>query len=139
MTFPRRLAVALSFAYVSSLVLVAVRLPAPTIRGTSDTASSTITGAEAFRMSFGMTTELGKAEDAEDYVLAFAWVANLPLIATLIVGLRRGRAGGEDAGFVHASMFARRPVAMQRPWRRLRSPPATPAPPGGCRGCGRSR
>ena len=95
MTFPRRLAVALSFAYVSSLVLVAVRLPAPTIRGTSDTASSTITGAEAFRMSFGMTTELGKAEDAEDYVLAFAWVANLPLIATLIVGLRRGRAGGK--------------------------------------------
>jgi hypothetical protein len=93
MSFPRRLAVALSVAYVLSLVLVAVEFPSPTTTLTSSEAESTMSGAEAFRLSFLMTTDLGKAEDVVDYFLAFSWVANLPLMLTLIAGLRQSRVG----------------------------------------------
>ena len=89
MTISRRLAVGLSLAYVLSLFLVAAAVPSMNDR------DGLMSGAEAFRFSASAMLHAGEIDDAEGVVLALAWLANLPLVATLIAGLSRRPVGAK--------------------------------------------
>ena len=87
MTISRRVAAGLSVAYVLSLFLVAAAVPSMNDR------DGLMSGAEAFRFSARAMLHFNEVEDVESVILALAWLANLPLIATLVAGLSRRPVG----------------------------------------------
>lgn len=87
MTISRRVALGLSLAYVLSLFLVAAAVPSMNDR------DGLMSGAEAFHFSARAMLHFNEVEDVESVILALAWLANLPLIATLVAGLARRPVG----------------------------------------------
>lgn len=84
MSIPRKLTMALVVLYLLSLVMVAARIPS------ADSAKDQkMSGAEAFLLSMRGVTEIERTYDVEDWIVTLAWLANLPLLAALIGGLRR--------------------------------------------------